>query len=188
MPIPPPPVPPRQQPSRPLVPYSGTRPVVVPTSVRIAVWSFRVAALWGVGSAVAFLWWVRSTVGDVDHAVSAVDAAADLGLEGQPARIVQRVLETASDDRWSGVLTGLAVAFLVLSLLAAAAYLLLARALARGSRVARGFATVLTTVSLLWLVLGPQAWVWVALNVAGVVAAWRPESTAYLSAVREGRR
>jgi hypothetical protein len=182
------PLPPVPQPSRPLVPYSAVRAPHVPTSVRVSVWSLRLAALWGVGSAVAFLWWVRSTVGDVDHAVSAADAVADLGLEGGAARVVQRVLDTASDDRWSGLLTALGVVFLVLSLLAAVVYLLLARAIARGGRVARGVATALTVVSLLWLVLGPQAWVWVALNVAGVVAAWRPDATAYLDAARTGRR
>lgn len=181
----PPPPPP---PTRPLVPYDATRAVEVPTSIRVAIWSFRISALWAVGSAVAFLWWVHSSVKDLDKAVSAVDAAADLGLEGQPARVVQRVLDTASDDRWSGILLVTGIVFVVVSLVAAVVYLLLARSLARGSRTARGIATVLTVISLLWLVLGPQAWVWVALNVTGVVAAFRPGATAYLTAVRGDRR
>ena len=183
----PPPSTPPSPSARPLVPYDATRAIDVPTSMRVAVWSFRLSALWAVGSAVAFLWWVHSSVKDLDKAVSAVDAASDLGLEGQPARVVQRILDTASDDRWSGILFALGIAFVVMSVLSAVLYLLLARSVARGSRVARGVATTLTVISLLWLVLGPQAWLWVALNVAGVVAAFRPTATAYMDAVRGNR-
>jgi hypothetical protein len=158
--------------------------VGVPTSVRVAVWSFRLAAVYAVGSAVLFLLWVRGTVGDVDRAVSAVDAVADLGLDGQAAEVVQRILDVASDDRWSTVLTVLAVLFLVGALACAVVYEVLARSLLRGRRGTRAVATALGVVSLLWLVLGPQAWLWVALGGVGVVAAWRPSATAYAAQVR----
>lgn len=183
---PPPPGPPEASvPARPLVSYDAVRKPVVPTSIRVSVWSFRLSALWAVGSAIAFLWWLHGSIKDLDNAVAAATA---LGLGGRPARVVQRILDTASDDRWSTILTATGVVFVVVSLLAAIVYALLTRLIVRGSRVARGTATTLAAISLLWLVLGPQAWLWVALNVGGVVAAWRPSSTAYMTAVREGRR
>jgi hypothetical protein len=169
------------------LPYDDRRQVAVPASVRVAVWSFWLAAAYAVGSAVAFLLWARSTIKDVDNAASAVDAVRDLGLEGRTAEVVDRVLEAAADDRWRTVLTVLGVAFVVVSLLAAVVYVLLARALRRGHRWARAVATALAVVSLLWLVLGPQAWLWVAIGVVGVVAAWRPSCTAYLASARAQR-
>ena len=170
------------------MPYDAKRPVVVPTSIRVAVWSFRLAALYAVGSAVAFLWWAWATIDDVDSAVSAVDAVSDLGLDGRAAEVVQDVLDVASDDRWRTVLIVLGVVFVVLSLLAAVVYVVLARSIRRGRRWARGVATALAVLSSLWLVLGPQAWLWVAIGVVGVVAAWRPAATAYMTEVREARR
>ncbi|WP_139980808.1 hypothetical protein [Nocardioides litoris] len=167
--------------------YDDRRTPVVPTSVTVAVWSFRIAALYAVGSAAAFLLWVRGTLGDADKAASAADFINDRGLEGRSAEVVRRVADAASDERWRTVLTVVGVVFLVLALLAGVVYLLLARALRRGRGWARVVATVLAVVSLLWLVLGPQAWLWVAIGVVGVVASWRPSASAYLDACRADR-
>lgn len=184
---PPPPPPPGPSSPSPVPAYSAVRTPVVPAAVRVAVWSFWAAALWAVGSAVAFAWWVHASLKDLDKAVSAGTAVADLGLEGRAADVARRVLAAASDDRWRAIVLAVGIAFVVVALLASVVYVVLARSLRRGSSAARGIATALAVVSLLWLVLGPQAWFWVLLNVVGVVAAWRPESSAYLSAARAAR-